>query len=83
VREKSRPILEAVVALAARFQEAGQLRNDVEPSDMVRAGLALILYPVVDAPVLEALLPEGDAPAGAAARRKRLVTAILLRGLAP
>jgi AcrR family transcriptional regulator len=83
VREKSRPILEAVVALAARFQEAGQLRSDVEPSDMVRAGLALILYPVVDAPVLEALLPETDAAAGSAERRKRLVTAILLRGLAP
>lgn len=82
VREKSRPILEAVVALAAKLQEAGQLRKDVEPSEMVRAGLSLILYPVVDAPVLEALLPEVGAP-GAVERRKRVVAALLLRGLSP
>lgn len=80
VREKSRPILQAVVALAAKLQGSGQLRKDVDPSEMVRAGLSLILYPVVDAPVLEALLP--DAP-GTADRRKQVVAAILLRGLSP
>ena len=82
IREKSRPILQAVVALAAKLQDNGQLRRDLEPSDMVRSGLSLILFPAVDGSVLEALLPEVD-PSKTVERRKGVVAALLLRGLAP
>ncbi|MBL9021799.1 MAG: TetR/AcrR family transcriptional regulator [Myxococcales bacterium] len=82
IREKSRPILQAVVAVAAKLQDNGQLRKDVAPSEMVRSGLSLILYPAVDGSVLEALLPEVD-PSKTVERRKNVVAALLLRGLAP
>ncbi len=80
IREKSRPILEAVVKIAAKLQEASELRQDVDPTEMVEAGLSLILYPIVDAPVLRALLPEPGAPSSLE-RRKRVIADVLLRGI--
>ncbi|NUO52611.1 MAG: TetR/AcrR family transcriptional regulator [Polyangiaceae bacterium] len=80
IREKSRPILEAVVKIAAKLQEASELRADVDPTEMVEAGLSLILYPIVDAPVLRALLPEPSAPSSLE-RRKRVIADVLLRGI--
>jgi AcrR family transcriptional regulator len=80
VREKSRPIIQAVVKIAAKLQEAGELRADVEPHEMVEAGLSLILYPIVDASMVAVLLPEGRGPSSLE-RRKKLVAEILLRGI--
>jgi AcrR family transcriptional regulator len=84
VRQRTQPILDAVVALTDKLRAAGELRDDIDAREMVRAGLSLILYPVVDAPVLEALLPEPAPelePARAAARRKEVVADVLLRGI--
>ncbi|HTJ80528.1 MAG TPA: TetR/AcrR family transcriptional regulator [Polyangiaceae bacterium] len=83
VRERSQPILDAIVAITERLQKAGDVRADVDPRDIVRAGLSLVLYPVVDAPVLEALLPEpedGD-PAATLSRRKHVVSGLLLAAI--
>ncbi len=84
VRDRTMPILEAIVAITHKQQEAGELRADVDARELVRAGLSLVLYPVVDGPILEALLPDPDGPvsdADALARRKRIITTLLLTGI--
>jgi AcrR family transcriptional regulator len=84
VRDRTMPILEAIVAITNKLQDAGELRADVDARELVRAGLSLVLYPVVDAPVLEALLPDTDGPTSeddALARRKRIITTLLLTGI--
>ena len=82
VREKTHPILEAVVKLTEAFQRAGQLRSDLHPRELVRSGLSLILYPVIEAQLLELLLPEPD-ELGAAERRKRVIGDVMLSGVRP
>ncbi len=79
VREKTQELIEAVVAITRTLQEGGVLRPDVDPREMVRSGLSLILYPIVDAPVLEMLLP-GDG-GGDLDRRKHVIASVLLNGI--
>jgi TetR/AcrR family transcriptional regulator len=81
VREKTHTLLEAVVDIVKNLQGAGELRDDVEPREMVRAGLSLVLYPIVDAPVLEMLLPEDASHDASSERRKRVIADLLLRGI--
>jgi TetR/AcrR family transcriptional regulator len=81
VREKTHTLLEAVVDIVKNLQGAGELRDDVEPREMVRAGLSLVLYPIVDAPVLEMLLPEDASHDSSSERRKRVIADLLLRGI--
>lgn len=80
LRERTVPLLEAVVTIAERLQAEGELRGDVSAREMVRSGLSLILYPAVDAVVLDALLPEVEHEAQLE-RRKRVVASILLGGI--
>ncbi len=80
VREKSRPILDAVAALAHERQAAGELRRDLDAGDMVLAGLSLILYPIVDATMLAAVLPDAER-ALAVDVRKRVIFDVLMRGI--
>ncbi len=80
VREKTQALLEAVVGITSELQKAGQLREDVDAREMVRSGLSLILYPIVDAPVLEILLPEADGQTSLE-RRKRVIVEVLLGGI--
>lgn len=82
VREKTQALLEAVVGMTRELQKAGQLRDDVDAREMVRSGLSLILYPIVDAPVLEILLPETE-PHSSIERRKQVIVEVLLRGVQP
>jgi TetR/AcrR family transcriptional regulator len=81
VREKTHTLLEAVVDIVKNLQGAGELRDDVEPREMVRAGLSLVLYPIVDAPVLEMLLPEDASHDSSSERRKRVIADLLLSGI--
>jgi AcrR family transcriptional regulator len=80
LRERTVPLLEAVVAIAERLQAEGELRSDLSAREMVRSGLSLILYPAVDAVVLDALLPQVEAEASLE-RRKRVVASVLLGGI--
>lgn len=80
VREKTQALLEAVVGMVRELQNGGQLRDDVDAREMVRSGLSLILYPIVDAPVLEMLLPEDESHASLD-RRKRVILDVLLGGI--
>lgn len=79
LRERTVPLLEAVVGIAERLQSEGELRGDVTAREMVRSGLSLILYPAVDAVVLDALLPQLEG--GELERRKRVVASVLLGGI--
>jgi len=81
VREKTHTLLEAVVDIVKNLQAAGDLRDDMEPREMVRAGLSLVLYPIVDAPVLEMLLPEDASADSTTERRKRVIAELLLSGI--
>lgn len=86
VRDRTQALLQAVVEITKELQKKGELRADVEPSEMVRAGLSLILYPAVDAPVLSILLPEEHAesnPEASLARRKWVIAELLLAGIRP
>mgnify|MGYP000891398665 FL=1 len=79
LRERTVPLLEAVVGIAERLQSQGELRSDVTAREMVRSGLSLVLYPAVDAVVLDALLPQLEG--GELERRKRVVASVLLGGI--
>ncbi len=85
IRDRTQALLQAVVEITKELQKKGELRADVEPSEMVRAGLSLILYPVVDAPVLSILLPEDheESPEVSLARRKWVIAELLLAGIRP
>jgi len=80
LRERTKLLLDAVVGITTELQKSGELRDDVDPIEMVRAGLSLILYPIVDAPVLEILLPEAPSQS-APDRRKHMVLEVLLGGI--
>ena len=80
IQERTHALLSAVVEITTNLQGTGELRSDVQPSEMVRAGLSLILYPIVDAPVLGILLPEEHGGASLE-RRKWLISEILLGGI--
>ena len=69
-----------VVGMVGELQKSGQLRGDVEAREMVRSGLSLILYPIVDAPVLEILLPE-EGEHATLERRKKVILSVLLSGI--
>ncbi len=81
-RERLGPTLDMSLAIVQARQEAGEIRGDLSPREIVLAGLSLILYPSVDATFVDALLPP---PKGidVIARRKEVVVSLLLAALAP
>lgn len=81
-RERLGPTLDMSLAVVQSRQEAGEIRGDLSPREIVLAGLSLILYPSVDATFLDALLPP---PKGidVIARRKEVVVSLMLAALAP
>lgn len=86
VREKTQPILEAVQAMTETLMERGEVRSDLSPREILVGGLSLILYPIVDAPILGAVLPSPPASGDQAAdmeRRKTVITEMLLGSIRP
>lgn len=81
-RERLGPTLDMSLAIVQSRQEAGEIRDDLSPREIVLAGLSLILYPSVDATFVDALLPP---PKGidVIARRKEVAVSVLLAALAP
>lgn len=83
-RERTLPIVDAVVAVLAEKQREGVVRRDVRPEDVVLAGLSMIVYPFVDAAMLAELKPDAWGADGAAlARRKQAIAAMLIGALRP
>lgn len=81
-RERLGPLLQLCLGIVEQRQRAGEIRADLSPREIVLAGLSLILYPSVDALVVDALLPP---PPGAdpLARRKEVVVALLDDAIRP
>lgn len=81
-RERLGPLLHLCLGIVEQRQRAGEIRGDLSPREIVLAGLSLILYPSVDALVVDALLPPppGADPLG---RRKEVVVALLEDALRP
>jgi TetR/AcrR family transcriptional regulator len=93
VREKTGPILDAVLAMTEALMERGEIRRDLEAKEILIGGLSLILYPIVDAPILQAVFPEASRAgkqatgaskqAAARERRKIAITEMLLGAVRP
>ncbi len=81
-RERLGPLTQMCLDMVETRQQAGEIRDDLSPREIVLAGLSLILYPSVDAPVVDALLPPplGGDPLG---RRKDVVVALMTEALRP
>jgi AcrR family transcriptional regulator len=82
VREKTSAILDAVLAMTAQLQKQGDIRGDLTPREILISGLSLALYPVVDAPFLQAILLDPE-PEKTAERRKTIVVDVMMRAIRP
>ena len=82
VRDKTSVILDAVVAMVQGMMDRGEIRSDLSPREVLIGGLSLILYPIVDAPILAAVVPATEGDAGPE-RRKQVITELLLRAIQP
>lgn len=86
-REHIEPLVRVVVAMAEAFQKQGAIRDDIGARELVLSALSLILYPVVDGPLIRAVLPGALAePAESGSQkerehRKRVVGEMILGGL--
>jgi TetR/AcrR family transcriptional regulator len=82
-RERLGPLLDISLSMVEARQQAGEIRSDLTPREIVLAGLSLILYPSVDATVVDALLPPPAGSGDPVTRRKEVVLAMLLSALRP
>jgi 3-isopropylmalate dehydrogenase len=57
LRERTTPILDAVLAAVRARQDAGDVRRDVAARELILASFSMIAHPFADAPIVEALLP--------------------------
>ncbi len=87
VREKTKPILDAVLVMTQTLMASGEVRSDLSAREVLVGGLSLILYPIVDAPLLAAVLPESVGEHGSTSkspeRRKAAITELLLGAIQP
>jgi AcrR family transcriptional regulator len=57
IRERMLPIVEAIAALLAEKQRAGELRADVPPAEIIAAGMGLVAFPFVEEGLIRVMLP--------------------------
>lgn len=83
-RERARPILEAVSVFLEERQRAGEVRDDVPVPQLLLAQLGMIIYPFIEATLVEAMMP-GVVPRNPAAidQHKRSLVALILGSLRP
>ncbi len=81
-KERLGPLLGMSLSLVEARQASGEIRDDLTPRELVLAGLSMILYPSVEAKLVDALLPP---PSGGdrIARRKESVVTLLIAALKP
>ena len=81
MRDRTKPVFDAVEAILKDAQARGELRSDVAASEMIVAVLAMTIFPYQEAPLLEALWPNGGPRDMTVEARKVTIVAIALRGL--
>lgn len=80
VREKARPVFEAVVDLLTRLARAGRIAPDVDVRHFAISALVMAWGPVVDEGIVRSLWPvDTNAPRFVAARRAEIVRTLLAR----
>jgi AcrR family transcriptional regulator len=81
-RERTLPIIDAVRHFLEERQQAGEIRADITPDEIILAGMSLCIYPFVEEGMLQVVLPSSvaiDEPA--LERRREAILALLVRGL--
>ncbi len=84
VRDRTAPVVLALTKAIEEHQRAGEIRADVDATEILLAGLSMIVHPFADHPMIEALLPAAllHGPADIE-RRKRSIKALMLAAIAP
>jgi TetR/AcrR family transcriptional regulator len=84
IRERLKPVVDAIEALLRRYQAEGALRADVSVEHIIVAVLAMTFFPFQEAALLEVLWPDRATADEAALReRKRAIVEVALRGVLP
>jgi TetR/AcrR family transcriptional regulator len=83
-RERTVPVIEALSRYLEQRQQAGEVRRDLSPAEIIVAGMSLVIYPFIEAGMLEVMLPTLTVrDAAGLERRKRAIVAMLLAGIRP
>jgi TetR/AcrR family transcriptional regulator len=82
MRERTKPVFDAVHALLQRMQENGDLRRDVPATEMILAVLSMTLFPFQEERLLQALWP-GPITADTIEIRKKAIVQMALDGILP
>lgn len=84
VRERTLPIFEALSRFLEARQAAGEVRTDVPASEIILAGMSMVVYPFVDEGMFEMVLPSAVLRDEAALeRRRQAILKLLLAGICP
>jgi len=84
LRERNRPLFEAIREHIERFQAEGRIRPNIDSKELILATMGMTLYAFQDAPLLDAVWPETTShDPETLARRKRTVVELVLRGILP
>jgi TetR/AcrR family transcriptional regulator len=83
-RERTLPIVEAVTALLEARQQAGEVRDDIPPAEIIAAGMGLVAFPFVEEGLIRVMLPSVEVRDEAAlGRRRDVIVKILLAAIRP
>jgi AcrR family transcriptional regulator len=83
-RERTQPIVNAIAALLAEKQRAGEIRADIPPVEIIAMGMGMVVFPFVEEGLVRVMLPSLEArDEEALMRRKQAIVALLLAGLRP
>jgi AcrR family transcriptional regulator len=77
MRERTRPIFQAVASFIEERQQAGEVRADIDPWELVVLSLSMIAHPFADAELLSEMLP-GSVPRDPDALEKRRCSIVTL-----
>ncbi len=83
-RDLTRPVVDVVAGFLAERQKAGEVRADLTPEEMILACLSMVLYPFIDAKMIEHVIPglAGRDPE-TLSRRVRTITTMILAAIRP
>jgi TetR/AcrR family transcriptional regulator len=80
MRERTKPVFDAVKTMIERYQSEGVVRSDLPAQDIIVSVLAMTIFPFQEAALLEALGAEKAGTPDAAAT-KRAIVAMATRGM--
>jgi TetR/AcrR family transcriptional regulator len=83
-KERTLPIIQALSRFLEERQTAGEVRADVPASEIILAGMSMVVYPFVEEGMLQVVMPSSLLRDEAALeRRKQAILKLLMSGLRP